>query len=169
MENQSTNFKNNPLFHRIMRTILWILGSFVVLHTLQDVLHVLGGVDFFWLPFVVYQMAKLAREHRDLDLNGEIPFSKAFGLSFLTGVLASVFSAAYMYIMFRYIMHDQFLNIIDEMKKENTEQTNMMAEVLEKMNTIEGFFLLAQGFVMIFGIAALIVSLVVSWKKRKLG
>ncbi|RMF21240.1 MAG: DUF4199 domain-containing protein [Bacteroidetes bacterium] len=71
------------------------------------------------------------RQHRDEELAGFIPFGRAFGVGFFTGMIATLISSIFQFIYVKFI-DPGFIDRIKETTLETYEQMGMTEERIEQ-------------------------------------
>ncbi len=162
--NQTPTHSEGTFQARVTRTLLTVLGVCVVLHVVQDVLHMFQFVDIIWVSLTLYLMFRLSSGHRDLDLGGQISFGRAFLVAWLPGLVGGLFAASAIYYSAKHVIKADLLKYIKDEKYLGELGNKFWIEVSEKVMTFDGYVMMLQYFSALFFIAALVIAFLV---KRK--
>ncbi len=115
----------------ILSLILWALIDNIT--TQQQI----GYFTWIIIAFLYYYYAKNYREN---ELNGNMSYGKAFKFMFFIGLIVSVFSTIYSYILFSYL-DPGMIDAIKEQAAEKLYQQNLSDDQVEKAIEMQSVFM----------------------------
>jgi len=117
----------------ILSLLLWALVDDIT--TQQQI----GYFTWLIIAFLYYYFAKNYREN---ELAGNMPYGKAFKFMFLIGLIVSAFTALYTYVLFAYL-DPGMIEAIKEQAAEKLYEQNLSDEQVEQAIEMQSAFMSA--------------------------
>lgn len=135
-----------------------------------------GGASNWTISIISYAivigaMVMAIRTHRDDDLGGFISFGRAFGVSFLTGLIVAALTMVWTYLFFGFISPEILDSIQEVAREQMAEEQGMSEEQIEQGMSMMSFMFQPGGMAVMAGLGSLlfysIFALIVSAVMKK--